>query len=53
MVVLVKTLEAEQVPESAGTPPDPPDCLTSTSQRESRCNPPKKQDPSPCPSQRM
>jgi hypothetical protein len=38
MVIPVKTLEAEQVPESAGTPPDPPDCLTSTYQTESRCN---------------
>jgi hypothetical protein len=30
-------MEAEQVPVSAGTPPDHPDCHTSTSQTESRC----------------
>jgi hypothetical protein len=39
MVVPVKTLEAKQVPGSAETPPDHPDCLTNTSQPESRCNP--------------
>ena len=37
-VVPVKTLEAEQVAECAGTPPDPPKRLTTTTQPESRCN---------------
>jgi hypothetical protein len=56
MVVPVKTLEAkpEQVAGYAGTPPDPLDCLTTTTQPESRCKPtPKKSNPLPCPSQRV
>jgi hypothetical protein len=46
MVVPVKTLEAEQVPESAGTPPAPHN-------GKAGATTPKKQDPSLCPYQRM
>ena len=54
MVVPVKTLEAEQVAECAGRPPDPPKRLTTTAQPESRCKPTlKKSNPLPCPSQRV
>jgi hypothetical protein len=54
MVVPVKRLEAEQVPGCAGTPPDPPKRLTTTTQPESRCKlTPKKSNPFPCPSQRV
>jgi hypothetical protein len=54
MVVPVKTLEAEQVAECAGRPPDPPKRLTTTTQPESRRKPtPKKSNPFPCPSQRV
>ena len=33
----MNTLEAEQVPGTAGRPSNPPNCLISTTQRKSRC----------------